>query len=265
MVARTFCTVAVEIHLGLNVDQERQLFHDLNRLGKKVETSIALSFDSANPVNLFIKDRIINNLGVAVQERDQADWHQDSGAMTRKDLVAVNAILFLNKTNIASATPSEVAPRVDVAYRFWEAVTAIPGFGEERSREKTVAAQPVVLKALAKLVFDFSFSNRKPENSNDILNRLFDGITEIDFSHGNPMWQYFEMTDAERVTNAVSDLALYVTQDDGSVNRDIGKFQGGFMRFGAKHNDIYPIIGDMIRWKLNLPCRHKRVIEQPNF
>ena len=27
------------------------------------------------------------------------------------------------------------------------------------------------------------------------------------------------------------------------------------MRFGAKHNDIYPIIADMIRWKLALPSR----------
>lgn len=260
-VARTFCTVSVEIHLGLNVEQERQLFHDLNRLGKKVETSIALSFDSANPVNSFIKDRIINNLGVRVQERDQTDWHQDDGAITRKDLVAVNAILFLNKTNIASATPNEVAPKVDVAMRFWEAVSAIPGFGEEQAREKTVAAQPVVLKAIAKLVFDFAFSNRRPENSSEILDRLLDGITEVDFSHSNPMWRYFDLPNAERVTHGVSDLALYLPQDDAAVNRDIGKFQSGFMRFGAKHNDIYPVIGDMIRWKLSLPNRHQKQID----
>lgn len=261
VVARTFCTVAVEIHLGLDIDQERQLFHDLNRLGKKVETSIALSFDSANPVNLFIKDRIISNLGVKVQEKDQADWHQDDGSISRKDLVAVNAVLFLNKTNIGSATPPDVMPKADVAYHFWEAVTAIPGFGEEQAREKTVAAQPVVLKALAKLVYDFAFSNRKPENSDEILNKLFDGITDIDFSHHNPMWQYFDLTPADKVTNEVSDLALYLPPDDVTVNRDIGKYQGGFMRFGAKHNDIYPIIGDMIRWKLNLPNRHKKTID----
>jgi hypothetical protein len=33
------------------------------------------------------------------------------------------------------------------------------------------------------------------------------------------------------------------------------------MRFGAKHNDIYPIIGDMIRWKLDFPSRHS--VESP--
>lgn len=44
--ARAYATLSVEVHLGLNVDQERQLFHDLNKLGKKVNTSQALQFDS---------------------------------------------------------------------------------------------------------------------------------------------------------------------------------------------------------------------------
>lgn len=192
------------------------------------------------------------------QEKDQADWHADDGSLSRKDLVAIIAILFLNKTNIASATPPEVTPKADIAYHFWEAVAAISGFGESQARERTVAAQPVVLKALAKLVYDFAFSNRRPENSAEILRQLLDGITELDFSHQNMMWQYFDLSESDRVTHHVSDLALYLPDENADVNRDIGKYQGGFMRFGAKHNDIYPIIGDMIRWKLRLPNRHKK-------
>jgi hypothetical protein len=256
-VARAFCTVAVEVHLGLEVDQERQLFHDLNRLGKKVETSLALHFDNSNPVNLFIKERLIDDLGVKVQEKDQADWHADDGSISRKDLVAVNAILFLNKTNIASATPPDVTPKASLAYQFWEAVSAIPGVGEAQARLKTVAAQPVVLKALAKLVYAFAFSNRRPEGSEALLARLIDGLTDIDFSHHNPMWQYFELTDEQRKEHGLSGLSEYVPPGDTGMNRDIGKFQGGYMRFGAKHNDIFPIIGDMIRWKLGLPNRQK--------
>ena len=49
--------------------------------------------------------------------------------------------------------------------------------------------------------------------------------------------------------------------DEGG-NRDIGSFQAGFMRFGAKHNDIYPIIGDMIRWKLGLSSRHNSIVAE---
>jgi hypothetical protein len=257
-VARSFCTVAVEVHLGLDIDQERQLFHDLNRLSKKVETGIALQFDNSNPVNLFIKERLIGDLGMRVMEKDQPDWHADDGSIARKDLVAINAILFLNKTNIASAAPPDVSPKAGVAASFWEAVAAIPGFGDEQARMKTVAAQPVVVKALAKLVYDFAFSNRRPDNGEAYLNQLLDGITELDFSHQNSMWQYFDLLDEQREQHGLLELKGYLPPEDSSVNRDIGKFQGGYMRFGAKHNDIYPILADMIRWKLKLPSRHKR-------
>ena len=254
-VARAFCTVAVEVHLGLTVDQERQLFHDLNRLGKKVETSLALQFDSSNAVNLFIKERLIGDLGIKVAEKDQKDWHDDKGEISRKDMVAVNAVLLLNKTNINGATPAAVAPRTDLAYRFWEAVSAIPGFGEDQAREKTVAAQPVVMKALAKLTFDFGFSARRPDNADELLEILLNGITDIDFSHDNKMWRYFDLTESDREAH-LPGLSSYLAVTDGSTNRDIGAYQGGFMRFGAKHNDIYPILGDMIRWRLALPNRH---------
>jgi hypothetical protein len=50
----------------------------------------------------------------------------------------------------------------------------------------------------------------------------------------------------------------YLRAEDGS-NRDIGKRDAkGRMRFGSKHNDIYPILGDMIRWRLKLPNRHEQ-------
>jgi len=257
-VARSFCTVAVEVHLGLSVSQERQLFHDLNRLGKKVDTSLALNFDSSNAVNVFIKERLIDHLGLKVEETDQKDWHNDSGALSRKEITAVNAVLFLNKSNIGDATPAMVSPKQEVAYRFWETVPQIPGFGEERAKEKTVAAQPVVLKAMAKLVYDLAFSNRRPKNGDALLEKFFGGITETDFSHENPMWNYYNLGPEEREANNLGELKDWLPAENGGVNRDIGSTQGGYMRFGAKHNDIYPIIADMLRWKLGLPSRHAK-------
>jgi hypothetical protein len=70
------------------------------------------------------------------------------------------------------------------------------------------------------------------------------------------MWRYYEMSSAERNANGLSGLSDYLPPEDGS-NRDLGAFQNNVMRFGAKHNDIYPIIGDMIRWRLQLPPRVK--------
>ncbi|HEV2628111.1 MAG TPA: DNA sulfur modification protein DndB [Pseudolabrys sp.] len=262
-VARTYCTLQLEVHLGLNPDEERQLFHDLNRLGKKVDTNLALQFDNSNPINLFIKDRLINGLGIEASETDVKNWNDDEGRVPRKDIVAVNAILFLNKTNISSAVPTLVDDKAEIAYRFWTAVRAIPGFGEDKARMKTVAAQPVVLKALAKLVFDFSFSNRKPENGDELTEKLLSGLTDIDLSHDNFMWRYYELSPEERQVHGLTGLTDYLPAEEGG-NRDIGSFQGGFMRFGAKHNDIYPIIGDMIRWRLGLPSRRESAQDNAN-
>jgi hypothetical protein len=254
-VARALCTIALEVHLGLTVQQERQLFHDLNNLSKKVERSLALEFDTANPVNVFLKQHLIENGLIEVVSKDVTDWESDSGAMSRKDLVGVNAILFLNKTNINGAAPTIVDERMGVAKRFWEAVVQIDGFGEPGAKTKTVAAQPVVLKALAKLTHDFAFGRNKDE---ELLNRLLDGITDtLNFSHDNPIWRYYERSPEEREKDP---MTAYLPSDDEGKNRDIGQYDPmkNWMRFGAKHNDIVPILGDMIRWQLNLPRREPR-------
>lgn len=259
--ARTTSKIMVEVHMGLDAFQERQLFHDLNNLGKKIENSLAFAFDSSNPINLFIKDELVegNVLNATVVEKDIVDWHNDPGAISWKDLTAVNAILFLNKTNIKGAQPGEVGERLDVARQFWQAVSKIDEFGQPQARKKTVAAQPVVLKALAKLVYDYAFGRgRDPK----MLERILDGIPHLNFSHTNPMWRYYDFKQADREAHGVSALADYLPSDQPDANgtmanRDIGRFEATdqTMRFGAKHNDIFPLLGDMIRWRLNMPSR----------
>lgn len=252
--ARGYATLTVEVHLGLDIEQERQLFHDLNRLGKKVDASLAFQFDGSNPVTHFIKRNLAADLGIAVTESEAKDWSEDTGALVLKDLVAINAIAFLNKGNIAGATPAVIEPREPAIMELWSRIVEIPNFASHRAKEKTVAAQPVVLKALAKLAYDLNFSNRKPENADELYQRLLTGLTDVDFSHANPMWNYYGLTDGERLDAGLSGLSDYLPDDAGG-NRDIGSLQGGYMRFGAKHNDIFPILADMIRWSLKLPSR----------
>ena len=254
--SRTFASVSVEVHLGLDIDEERQLFHDLNNLGKKVDRNLALKFDSSNPINLFIKEKLIDQLDIKVSEIEQKDWAKDDGSILLKDMSAINAILFLNRTNISTATP-EVKDKFKVATQFWESVKSIENFGEDRGKEKTVAMQPVVLKALAKLVYDFKFGRKLTENSEAYYQTLLEGISNFDFSHSNKIWQYYEMS--KEVREALFPGAKNYLPEEESGNRDIGSINAGLMRFGSKHNDIYPIIGDMIRYQLNLPSRHNPV------
>jgi hypothetical protein len=257
--ARGQCTVLLDVHLGLSSEQERQLFHDLNNLGKKVEASLAFQFDESNPINLFIKDQLIGNqiLTCKITEKDKPDWHDDEGAIARKDLIAINARLLLNKTTVSGANPQDVTEKLNVAKEFWEAVGTIPHFGEPEAKQKTVAAQPVLLKALAKLAYDFAFGR---EANREHLDRLLQGMAEVDFSHSNPMWRYYMMTPEDRLRHRLTGLGDYVPSDDTGANRDIGGWdeKEGVMRFGAKHNDIFPILADMIRWRLDLPSRRQK-------
>lgn len=263
-VARGFCTVTVEAHLGLGVDQERQLFHDLNNLGKKVEKSLALQFDSSNPINRYIKEVLVDDvLGWDPIEKDIVNWQEDTGQLSFKDLAAINAHLFLNKTNISGATPLDVDPKKEIATRFWLAVRDIPGFGANKAKLTTIAAQPVVLKALAKLTFDFAFSKRKGTGADKHLETLLAGIPSIDFSHNNHLWRYYQLSDQERIQHNLVGVGEFLPSSDEGYNRDLGAFDAvtNVMRFGAKHNDIYPIIADMIRWSLGLPNRKDKLTD----
>lgn len=254
--ARSYATLTIEVHLGLDISQERQLFHDLNKLGKKVSSSMALQFDSSNPITQFIKNSLAANGLVRLSDTDVSDWSEDHGEVAMKDMVAVTSLAFLNKSNASGATPAMIEPREEIVDRLWHQISQIPGFGEEKAKEQTIAAQPVVLKALSKLTYDFNFSNRRPENAGELFERLLEAIENIDFSHQNPVWRFFDLSEEEIEKHGLEGLRNWLPSNEGSANRDIGSYQGGFMRFGAKHNDIYPIIGDMIRWQANLPSRH---------
>jgi hypothetical protein len=260
--ARSDCTIVVETHLGLDFEQERQLFHDLNNLTKTVESSLVFLFDNSNPVNLFIKNKLLEEavLKARIVESDNPhDWHKDDGVISRKDLISVNALLFVNKTTISGATPSDVNSKTDFACRFWETVGTIPHWGEPGAKKNTVAAQPVVLKALAKLAYDFGYG-REEEAAN--LDRLFAAIEngQIDFSHSNPMWRFFELSEEDQDALCPG-LRDAVTPRDLGANLDLGNFDelNGVMRFGSKHNDIQRHLGDIIRWKVGLPKRKKLI------
>ena len=259
--ALKYCTVTLDVHLGLELDQEKQLFHDLNNLTKKVEKSLAFQFDSSNPINQFIKNVLVDDkfdsANFDVQEKDQSDWGK--GGLSRKELVAINAILLLNKTNINGALPAIIDSRVAGAEKYWDTVLNLPGITSENSKLTTVAAQPVLLKAIAKLYFDFFFGRNEELKTKENQRKLTEDILNVDFSHTNAMWRFYTFTDEEKINEGLVELKEYLPTDDEGKNRDLGAFDPNAktFRFGAKHNDIYPIIADMIRWKLGLPSRKK--------
>ena len=254
-------TVQIECHLGLDIDQERQLFYDLNNLGKKVPLGQGIVFDQSNPINRYVTEFLMGNdspFKWGVVEKNVGHWKSDNGDITMKDLIGINAMLFLNKNSNKGAIPVQVNAAKDLVSEFWTQVMFIPYLGLPGAKMASVAAQPVVLRALAKLAYDFGVGRKADYHNWKIL---LDKLSRIDFRHTNPMWRYYQLNTEERHEFGLGSLAEYLPSDDEGYNRDIGWFddKAETMRFGSKHNDIFPIIGDMIRWRLSLPNRHKKV------
>ena len=257
--------VKVELHIGLNEDQERQLFTHLNLHPKIVSASLAQDFDSDNKLIQFTKgflnseDKRFCNLKQFPPNRMNvsSDWGDDDGSIPLKDAVTITSICMLGKTNPLAASPKIVTERTKLAERMWSAINLIPNFGDKNHRTKTVAAQPVVLKGIANLVKDLAPYSRT-KNPTD-LTKFLDALEKgkIDFSHKNKVWQaLFLGSDEERSEKYGKEIGKYVFVSP-HTNLIAGEFQEEtkWVRFGSRHNDIYKRISDLIRYQLKLNPR----------
>jgi hypothetical protein len=261
--AKARCTVDVTVHLGLDASQERQLFHDLNNLGKKPDAAIAQAFDQANPVSIFVRKEIEGEslLGGTIKIADAGSKKGQKRAgpefvdqtIYRDDLAVCNALLFAGAWNQAGIAASKVNPHYDYARRFWLAVAKQPNFGAPGWYRTTLLAQPVMLKALAQLTFTYHGSRETdPVLLEKVMSALESG--EIDFSQANDLWAaYFVPPDeyAERYPG----IQRYLTPVVAMQPYGLRDAETGVLRFGSSSRDIARYIGDLIRWKLGLPPR----------
>ena len=77
----------------------------------------------------------------------------------------------------------------------------------------------------------------------------------LDFAHSNDIWRVLMMPQSEHV-NAFPGIEKYL-HIPAETNLDAGVYdpQNEWVRFGNRHNDIFPRLGDVIRWKLDLNPR----------
>lgn len=256
--ARSHFTVDITVHLGLKAEQERQLFHDLNNLGKKPDASLAQAFDQASPISVFIRKEIeANNLlgGIKISDtgskKGQKNQEGEKAVIYRDDLVSTNAMLFAGATNQAGIMPSIVMPHVEYGRAFWQAVASQDHFGEDNWEAASLLSEPVMIKALAQLAYTFHDSREK---DHAIRDSFIAGLLakKIDFSHKDPLWAIYFKTDEEReqMNEGLND---YVTPDSG--RKSYAVWQGDRLAFASNTRDIARYLGDLIRWKLRLPCR----------
>jgi hypothetical protein len=214
-------SVTSEVHFGMTINQEQQLFYFLNDLSRSVPSAIAQAFDKDNAINMFSRT-LVNDLipeGL-VSEKGQVDW-DDKEWIRLDSLNTVNARLLLNHGNIDNAKSSVVAPRVEDGKAFWEAVLSIPNVTD---RSKSLAAQPAMLKAIAKCFYDLKWARGSGRKALpiDTADKFLAALPSVDFSHGNFQFRG-------------------VTKATGSLYPD------GTWRFAPTHNEIVPILASTLR------------------
>jgi hypothetical protein len=246
------CSVSVEVHIGLDEAEEQQLFSDLNSRSKPLQSSLVLNYDQSDAIAQISRDKSIIRFQIA-DESDAKQWK--STGLPLKDIIMINRLL-VHGANAKAATPqSQVDAKSDFIRRFWDVVQGIDGFMEPEQRTKTVAGQPVVLKALAKLAHDLAYGTPKLIDQNG-LKTLYHWIEKkkITFDHADRIWQALFMSDEDRAAefgNGINDYVHVTAQTKP------GEFdqQNKWVRFAPAHNDIYPRLGDLIRWKVGLGNR----------
>lgn len=256
--ARSEFTVDVTVHLGLNPTQEKQLFHDLNNLGKKPDAALAQAFDQANPISLFIRSeiegkqilgkvKILDSGSKKGLRREEAE----PAAIYRDDLASANAMLFAGATNQAGIGPSTVQHYYEYGRAFWTAVAAQDHFGEEGWTAKTLLSEPVMIKALAQLAYTFHGSREK---DHELRDRFIQYLAEkrLNFAHDDELWSIYFLSEEER-DKIDPRLKDYLTPDPG--RKSYAVWQGRQLVFASNTRDIARYLGDLIRWKLDLPCR----------
>jgi hypothetical protein len=256
-------SIKVELHIGLDEDQERQLFTHLNLHPKVVPQSLAQEFDGDNHLIIFTKAILdssasnYSNIRKAPPAKRQigVDWHDDDGSIMLKDAVTINSICMLGSTSSNRATPMLVKERHLWAEKMWSAINSIPHYGSKNHRTKTIAAQPVMLKGIAHLVMQLAPYSKKT-HSQASLNKLLDALKtgELDFSHKNKIWRaLFLGSDEERGEAYGKKICDYVFVSP-HTNLIAGEFQKekNWVRYGSRHNDIYKRLGDLIRYQLKL-------------
>ena len=232
---RKYCRLAVEIHIGLNGEKERQLFDDLNSHGKKTPEKLSYEFDKSNLLKDFIRGELKQIL--TITHRSEAD------------LGKINAILWLNEKNIRGGiTPRLYKERHDLAVRFWETLEMLEGF---RTPNMDTLSDMAMLKALAKLTHDLAWDRKKGSESEAI--EFLRNLKNMDFGYENPIWRYYEFNVAQHRKYDMATAGAWLPKPPRVVGRWDESTRTYY--FDPKHNDIYMILGDMIRFKMGLPKR----------
>lgn len=256
-IAFTKCHVAVECHLDLDEFSEQQLFYDLNSHSRRVQVSDAWQFDHANQINKYVKENLIDKiLPFQPSQKDQNNWHLDDGCLSRKDVNNLTSIMCIGTIMSSKVTPFIMSDRSKYLDLFWKGILQIPGLGEPKAKQNTVAAQTVVLKGLCQLGYELAYGHQNIRDENGwkiLLSALNEN--KIDFSHLNPIWSCLFLNSTDRNARFPGIENYVYINEDRVISYGNFDEKNEWVIFGSRSSFIQPRIGDLVRFKLGLNPR----------
>ncbi len=162
---RAWTWISFEAHIGLEVEEARQMFTNYNCHVKPVKMGLSLEFDHSNPINRFAKDWVQEHLATI----------PDGKRLDLRELATVHGFLFLGKTTIKSA-PYDVDDILPIAREFWTLVLQ----AKEWRRQDSLLHDVPVLKALAKAWFYVFVARRNQARDKAELLRTYIRKTVFD-------------------------------------------------------------------------------------
>jgi hypothetical protein len=179
-IAETEPTAQVECHLGLTIEEERQLFADMNNRARKVEHNIVTTFDASNPICSLVTDLRSKEATTASSE------------ISMDKAISITSKIIGNNYKPKPCTPLFVRERANVAHDFWKSVT----INKKNNPSNTNMLNSMgILKALATLLFRYNFAKTANES---ISSKLIDLIKNYNFDlKTNPVFKIQLLSDDE--------------------------------------------------------------------
>ena len=139
---------------------------------------------------------------------------------------------------------------------FWKGILQIPGLGEPKAKQNTVAAQTVVLKGLCQLGYELAYGHQNIRDENGwkiLLSALNEN--KIDFSHLNPIWSCLFLNSTDRNARFPGIENYVYINEDRVISYGNFDEKNEWVIFGSRSSFIQPRIGDLVRFKLGLNPR----------
>lgn len=195
-----------EAHIGLNVEEARQVFANYNCNVKPVRQELIGKFDNSNPINQYGRESVIPAVSAASNGEEVLDIRQ---------VASINGFLMLGRTSIR-VWPGNVRDIIPVAEEFWRTILGTT----EWRRSGSLLREVPVLKGLAKAWFYVFLARRNSRR--DRHDQLLAYLACCRFDRA---WM-----------EAVPGLSAH------TVPADTGSDNGVGFRFSPAHNDIMALI-----------------------